>query len=48
MASSKGFLFPLKSLHLGISMIPDYPHKIFGDKRCSYTLLMQMLAMDVS
>jgi hypothetical protein len=27
-------------------MIPDYPHKIFGDKRISYTMLMIALAMD--
>ena len=27
-------------------MIPDYPHKIFGDKRINYSLLMITLAMD--
>jgi hypothetical protein len=27
-------------------MLPDYPHKIFGDKRLNYSLLMQALAMD--
>jgi len=27
-------------------MIPDYPHKIFGDKRFCYCLLMEALAMD--
>lgn len=27
-------------------MIPDYPHKIFTDKRNSYSLLMFALAMD--
>jgi len=27
-------------------MQPEYPHKIFGDKRTSYTLLMLALAMD--
>jgi len=27
-------------------LIPDYPHKIFGDKRISYSLLMIALAMD--
>jgi hypothetical protein len=27
-------------------MIPDYPHKIFGDKRINYSLLMMTLAMD--
>lgn len=26
-------------------MIPDYPHKIFSDKRCRYNLLMEVLAM---
>lgn len=27
-------------------MTPDYPHKIFSDKRGSYNLLMEVLAMD--
>jgi len=27
-------------------MIPDYPHKIFSDKRSGYFLLMESLAMD--
>jgi len=27
-------------------MQPEYPHKIFSDKRNSYTLLMLALAMD--
>ena len=27
-------------------MIPDYPHKIFGDKRICYFLLMEALAME--
>jgi len=27
-------------------MKPDYPHKVFGDKRTNYTLLMVTLAMD--
>jgi hypothetical protein len=27
-------------------MLPDYPHKIFADKRICYCLLMQALAMD--
>jgi hypothetical protein len=27
-------------------MIPDYPHKIFDDKRSGYCLLMEALAMD--
>jgi hypothetical protein len=27
-------------------MRPDYPSKIFGDKRSSYVLLMQSLAED--
>jgi hypothetical protein len=27
-------------------MRPDYPHKIFTDKRFNYCLLMESLAMD--
>lgn len=27
-------------------MMPDYPHKFFGDKRINYSLLMITLAMD--
>jgi hypothetical protein len=27
-------------------MQPSYPHKIFGDKRINYSLLMMTLAMD--
>jgi hypothetical protein len=27
-------------------MLPDYPHKIFDDKRGRYFLLMEALAMD--
>jgi hypothetical protein len=27
-------------------MIPDYPHKIFGDKRLGYCLLMEALALN--
>ena len=27
-------------------MLPDYPHKIFNDKRGDYSLLMETLAMD--
>jgi hypothetical protein len=27
-------------------MLPDYPHKIFNDKRICYCLLMEALAMD--
>jgi hypothetical protein len=27
-------------------MQPDYPHKVFGDKRVNYSLLMLALAMD--
>jgi len=27
-------------------MLPDYPHKIFSDKRSPYFLLMETLAMD--
>jgi hypothetical protein len=29
-------------------MIPDYPHKLFNDKRFCYCLLMEALAMDVN
>jgi hypothetical protein len=29
-------------------MLPDYPHKVFGDKRACYYLLMEALAMDAS
>ena len=29
-------------------MLPDYPHKIFNDKRINYSLLMETLAMDAS
>jgi hypothetical protein len=28
-------------------MLPDYPHKLFGDKRLPYFLLMEALAMDM-
>jgi hypothetical protein len=27
-------------------MLPDYPHKMFNDKRVNYSLLMEALAMD--
>jgi hypothetical protein len=27
-------------------MLPDYPHKIFNDKRSNYSLLMETLAMN--
>jgi hypothetical protein len=27
-------------------MQPDYPHKVFNDKRMGYCLLMEALAMD--
>jgi hypothetical protein len=27
-------------------MLPDYPHKIFTDHRCHFSLLMETLAMD--
>jgi hypothetical protein len=27
-------------------MQPDYPHKVFNDKRMDYFLLMEALAMD--
>jgi len=29
-----------------MNMLPDYPHKIFPDKRLKYYLLMEALAMD--
>ena len=29
-------------------MLPDYPHKIFDDKRLYYFLLMEALAMEAS
>jgi hypothetical protein len=28
------------------SMLPDYPHKIFSDRRSQFSLLMETLAMD--
>jgi hypothetical protein len=40
MLHSKTFL-SLRSL-----MQPDYPHKIFADKRMVYCLLMETLAID--
>jgi len=27
-------------------MIPDYPHKVFNDRRSHFSLLMEALAMD--
>lgn len=27
-------------------MLPDYPHKIFNDRRENFNLLMETLAMD--
>jgi len=33
-------------LSLFQDMIPDYPHKLFSDKRNNYSLLMLTLAMD--
>jgi len=27
-------------------MRPDYPHKLFSDHRCNFSLLMETLAMD--
>jgi hypothetical protein len=27
-------------------MLPDYPHKIFNDKRICYCMLMETLSMD--
>jgi len=35
-----------RNLSLYCNMIPDYPHKIFGDKRICYFLLMEALAME--
>jgi hypothetical protein len=32
-------------LTLDNNMLPDYPHKIFNDKRACYCLLMETLAM---
>jgi len=29
-------------------MMPDYPHKLFSDKRNNYSLLMLTLAMDAA
>jgi hypothetical protein len=29
-----------------LRMLPDYPHKIFNDKRSSYLFLVLTLAMD--
>jgi hypothetical protein len=26
-------------------MLPDYPHKLFSDERCDFSLLMETLAM---
>ncbi|MEP7109801.1 MAG: hypothetical protein ABI760_17530, partial [Ferruginibacter sp.] len=40
------FDFAQDCLPLLLDMLPDYPHKIFSDKRTSYTLLMLALAMD--
>jgi hypothetical protein len=28
-------------------MLPDYPHKLFSDKRRHFELLMETLAMDI-
>jgi len=37
-----------RNLSLCYNMIPDYPHKIFGDKRICYCLLMEALAMEAA
>jgi hypothetical protein len=29
-------------------MLPDYPHKVFSDKRNSYSMLMLALAIDTT
>jgi len=34
--------------NFAVTMLPDYPHKIFSDKRFDYSLLMEALAMDSS
>ena len=39
-------LLTISALSLEQKMIPDYPHKVFGDKRSCYCLLMEALAMD--
>ncbi|HLF46358.1 MAG TPA: hypothetical protein VI548_08030 [Chitinophagaceae bacterium] len=43
-----GLLFTTSSIKFVYfySMIPDYPHKLFSDERCSFSLLMETLAMD--
>lgn len=33
---------------LNLPMHPDYPHKLFSDKRCAYHSLMESLAMDAA
>jgi hypothetical protein len=35
-------------LYLYEDMTPDYPHKIFADRRMHYPLLMIALAMDTN
>lgn len=36
----------LQSLFYFCDMLPDYPHKLFSDKRSNYSLLMEVLATD--
>ncbi|WP_171607724.1 hypothetical protein [Limnovirga soli] len=38
-AFDSGILYFCSSMH------PDYPHKVFNDKRINYSLLMEALAM---
>ena len=37
--------FLLITNYLYTTMLPDYPHKVFNDKRINYSLLMEALAM---
>lgn len=38
--------FMRKKYTFTVRMQPDYPHKLFNDKRVNYSLLMLTLAMD--
>jgi hypothetical protein len=42
----KSLNYEIRFLPLPKNMVPDYPHKTFGDKRICYCLLMEALAMD--
>ncbi|MBS1757574.1 MAG: hypothetical protein JSU03_09870 [Bacteroidetes bacterium] len=37
---------PISFYYICKTMMPDYPHKIFADRRMNYSLLMNALAMD--